>query len=134
VTNPLRRTRILLALLAAPTVLGACRGTPADIDGVTRQLASAGHKVEGFQPADAAHLGARRCQAGRIDSLDALVCEYTDEPSARSAHPRAEAWVGSAVTGIAVERGKLLLAISDRAHTDHDGRNITRIARTFRGK
>ena len=42
--------------------------------------------------------------------------------------------IGTAVTGITVERGKLVLALSDRSRADPNGRAISKIARSFNDK
>src|SRR4051812_25333621 len=89
-------------------VVTGCRGAPpTGFEGARRQMESSGRRLEGFAPAEAARLSALRCEGGRIDGIDAMLCEYPDEAAARAARPRGEAWIGGAVTGVTLEQGKL---------------------------
>jgi hypothetical protein len=124
---------ITLGLVAA----AGCHKAPppnAGLDDMHAALGSAGLKLEGFAPADGHQCASNHCLGGRIEGLDALECEYADEAAARAAKKHCEAWIAGAVTGVAIERGRVLLVLADRAHADPNGKTIHKISQTFLGK
>ena len=64
-------------------------------------------------------------------ALDALLCEYGDETAAGAGRKQAEAWVGSAVTGASLARGRVVLAVADRGRADPNGKTIHKLTQAF---
>lgn len=127
-----------LALCAVALAAG-CHRPPTDgaatLEAIVASLSSDGLKVEGFGPGDARALHAARCQSGRIEGIDATLCEYQSDTALRLGHKAADEWIGSAPTGMALEYGRgvhVLLVLADRAHADPNGRAAARIAAAFR--
>jgi hypothetical protein len=128
--------RALLLCVAALAAVG-CKKSPAGgagLDQVNESFNSAGLKVEPFVPTDAARYNASRCLSGRIEGVEALLCEYGSPETAKLGHPAGEEWIATANTGVAVESGRVMLVLADRARVDPNGRAITRITRAFQGK
>ena len=128
----MRRLFLIAALCLA--VVPACRKKAANIDGLPEELKGAGLTVEPFQPVDGTRYGAYRCSMGRVEGLEALACEYGDPATLQANKRQVESFIGNAVTGVALDRGKLVLVLSDRARTDPNGKTISRISRAFLGK
>lgn len=115
-------------LMALP---GCSRRADDDLAAARQGLESAGHRIGAFAPATGSGLAARRCEAGHIDGVDALLCEFADEEAARRARGGAATWIGGAVTGLTVTEGKLALVLADRDRTDPGGRALAKVAKDF---
>jgi hypothetical protein len=75
-----------------------------------------------------------RCQAGRIDGVEALECEYGDVSAAMAGKKHCEAWIGGATTGLAIARGRVVLVLADRSQTDRNGKVMHKISQTFKAQ
>lgn len=127
----MRRALVLLALLAA------CKKAPANdptLEQVNDSFTSAGLKLEPFSPADGARFSAQLCMAGRIEGVDAMLCQFAAPDGARAAKRTGEEWIGTAPTGVTLERGRILLLLADRAQADPNGKSIHKITQAFQGK
>lgn len=91
-----------------------------------------GRKVAEFSDIDAAPLDAKKCQAGTIDGVAALLCEYKTAEAATKGQAAAESWFGETSTALVLHREILILALSDRSHIDPNGKAISAIAKIFR--
>ncbi len=91
-----------------------------------------GRKVAEFSDIDAAPLEAKKCQAGTIDSVAALLCEYKTPEAVTKGQAAAESWFGETSTALVLRRELLILALSDRSHVDPNGKAISAIAKIFR--
>lgn len=126
----LARWLTLLLLLSLPLSDLACGKSKA-----AQTLASFqanGHEVDGFSDIDGAPLGAKKCQAGTIDQLAALLCEYVNPEAASMEQRAAEGWFGSTGTVVVMRRGEMLFAVADRSHVDPDGKAIAALSLVFR--
>jgi hypothetical protein len=135
------RATTLLAALAASSLLGlalgGCRKTAtagSNLEQINDAFNSAGLKLDPFVPSDATRFSASRCLTGRIEGVDATLCEYGSPEAAKLGHRAAEEWIGPAPTGTAIDNGRVLLALADRARIDPNGRAIHKITRVFQGK
>jgi hypothetical protein len=106
----------------------------ASSDETQAALTSAGLKVEAFKPTDPGRFSAYRCSTGKVERLDVLQCDYGDPNAARMAKRSGEAWIGAALTGVAIERGRTLLVVADRERVDPNGKIIARITKALRGQ
>jgi hypothetical protein len=124
-------TRILItsALLLAACSKPQVGATLADTEAA---LTKSGLKLSTFSPADAARFSAQRCTTGTIEGIDAALCEYGSVEAVQQGKHSAEAWIGDAVTGAALENGRHLLAVADRTRADTNGKTIHRITKAFR--
>src|SRR5215813_8303101 len=132
--------RLLWATL--PLVALACgkKSDSGHVDGTvqTDQVIKAWKKAdlnpESFAPADAASFGAAYCSQGRVQGVDAIVCEYRDDASLdRGEKSVLDHWnregVRTAITG---RSGRTLVAVVDRAGADPNGKAIDKLIRTFK--
>lgn len=120
---------VLLVVSALP----ACQRRPDDpLEAARKSLEHAGHRLGAFTPAAGSGLPARRCEAGHVDGVEALLCEFADEESARRAGSGAGGWIGTAATGLTVSEGRVALVLADRDRTDPAGRTLSKVAKSFR--
>jgi len=91
-----------------------------------------GHSVAGFNETDAGALGAKKCQAGTIDQMAALICEYGSTDAAALGQSAAETWVGEAATAVVLRRGNMLFAAADRSGNDPAGKTVSALGKVFR--
>ena len=98
---------------------------------VSQAFTAAGLQPSQFAPTDATRFNASRCYAGRIDGIDAIVCEYATPEALAVGKQAGEQWAASAPTAAVLGNGRTLLALADRARTDPNGRTIHKITRTF---
>lgn len=110
--------------------LGGCGKS--GIAGELQAFSSSGHSVSGFNETDAGALGAKKCQAGMIDQMAALICEYSSSDAAALGQNTAENWVGEAATAVVLRRGSMLFAAADRSGTDPTGKTVSALGKVFR--
>jgi hypothetical protein len=94
------------------------------------KLEAAGLKAEGLADAAGMIAGAQ-CQQGKIDGIDAAICQFPDDASAKAAEQSSLGWVGEAHSGTAVASGRALLVLADRGKTDPTGKRIDEITKAF---
>lgn len=122
---------LALGLLASVTFAACEKPAPDPLLGEMQSLETAGFKPEGFVSMDATSLKAGSCQSGSIAKLSALLCEYPSADAAAAGKEGAEAWIGSAVTGVVLTRDQYLLALSDSSSVDPNGKTIAAISDVF---
>lgn len=88
---------------------------------------------EQLRPIDPARFSAQKCVGGLVDSVDAVVCELGSAEAAQRAKKGGEAWVATAVTGVALVNGSTMLALADRTRTDPLGKSIHAVTKTYLG-
>jgi hypothetical protein len=128
---------LLLAALACAIAAGCSKKGPtggAGLDTVNESFNSAGLKLDPFVPTDAGRFSATRCMTGRIEGVDAVLCEYGSAEAAQLGRKAGEDWIAGAVTGTALQRDRTLLVLADRARADPNGKSIHKIALAFQGK
>lgn len=83
-------------------------------------------KIEptGLAPATVAF--AKDCQAGAVQSIDVLICNFATPADAKAAEDPALGWIGAA-TGAAQARGAALVVLADRKKADPNGRLINKL-------
>jgi hypothetical protein len=119
---------------AAPAAAAHVSGTP-HTDAVIDAWKGAGLKPEGFAPVQPVPYGAAYCEEGRVQGVDALICEYADDGTLdRGQQLLKDEWGREGVhTGVALRTKRTLLAVVDRGRHDPNGKTINEIAKTFRG-
>lgn len=128
VAGGIRRSLVSAALLLLSAGCSKPKGIGAELDA----LRAAGHSLGDFKDSDAAPWQAKRCQSGTVDKLAAVLCEYPSPEALALGQAAADAWIGQALTGTALRRDLLLLAIADRDRTDLNGKAMAALARSFR--
>ena len=118
------------AVLATLALLSGCGKS--GIAGELQAFTDTGHNVAGFNETDAGAMGAKKCQAGSIAQLAALVCEYSSTDAAALGQNAAETWVGEAGTAVVLRRGNMLFAAADRSGSDATGKTISALGKVFR--
>jgi hypothetical protein len=73
------------------------------------------------------------CQAGAVEQLDVLVCNFATPAEAKAAEAAGNAWVGAA-TGASQAHGAALIVIADRKKADPNGRTINRLMKLAPGE
>jgi hypothetical protein len=130
--RPLGALAFALAVVAAAPGCGKKKEGPVEV--ALGRLSDTGVKVEAFRQVDARTFAALSCRQGRVESLDAVLCDYgTPEAWARG-KKAAEDWIGSALTGTWATSDGLLLVVADRARIDPSGKTIQRVMKAFSGK
>jgi hypothetical protein len=102
------------------------------LKGEISALTGAGHTAAGFAASDPAPLRAKTCQAGTIDRLAALLCQFETADAVSGGQAGAEAWIGQAMTGVVLRREAFLLALADREQVDRNGKLLAAITRSFK--
>ena len=89
---------------------------------------------EGFAPITPVPFGAAYCEQGRVQSVDAMVCEYRDQDSlARGKTQMIEQWGREGVnTGVAFQTKLTLLGVLDRGRRDPNGKVVSQVVDAFR--
>jgi len=118
-------------LLVASLALGAGCGK-SGIEGELERFRSSGHQVAQFAETDPAALGAKKCQAGAIDQVSVLLCEYSNSDVAGQSQPAAERWGGEIGTVVILRRGPLMFTAADRNKVDPNGKTISALSKVFR--
>jgi hypothetical protein len=124
------RPLLVAAALLAGVTFGGCGNK--GIGNELHVFKEAGRAVSEFADVDGSALQAKKCQAGTIDNIAALLCEYASLEKANQGQAAAENWLGETSTGLVLRRELLLLALSDRNHTDPNGKAISAISKLFR--
>lgn len=108
-------------------------GTPRP-DQAVSAWKGAGLSPDGFQPVSPSPFGAAYCEQGRVQVIDALVCEYRDQDSlARGRTSLLQQWEKEgAHTGVALQTKLTLLGVIDRGRQDPNGKVINKVIETFR--
>ncbi|MEO6953804.1 MAG: hypothetical protein ABI321_18525 [Polyangia bacterium] len=86
---------------------------------------------EQLRPIDPTRFSAQKCVGGLVDNIDTVVCELGSAEAAQRAKKGGEAWVASAVTGVALVNGNTMLALADRTRTDPLGKSIHAVTKTY---
>jgi hypothetical protein len=125
----------------SPAAPGAAPATAAEhVDGTPHTDAAikawhgAGLNPEGFTAITPVPFGAVNCEQGRVQTVDALVCEYRDQDSlTRGKTQLLEQWGREGVnTGIAFQTKLTLLGILDRGRRDPNGKVASQVVDAFR--
>jgi hypothetical protein len=119
------RTLILTIALLAP----ACGRESKSAYQVVQAWKAAGLQPSEFNKADT-RLGGK-CQAGTVNDIDTLLCEFKDETEAKQAQEKGLEIVGD-TTGASLAKGRMLLVVADRKNSDPNGKRIKDITNTFR--
>lgn len=112
--------------------LGSAGCGKSGVAGEIARFTDAGHSVAAFATTDASALGAKECQAGTVDRISVLVCEYASSDTAGASQPAAERWAGETGTGVVLRRGKVLMGLADRNNADPTGKTISALTKLFR--
>ena len=94
----------------------------------------AGLSPEGFSTITPVPYGAAYCEQGRVQTVDALVCEYHDQDSlSRGKSAMLDQWGKEGVnTGVAFQTKLTLLGVLDRARRDPNGKVTSQVIDAFR--
>jgi hypothetical protein len=108
-------------------------GTP-HTDAVVDAWKSAGLTPEGFALIEPPPYGASYCEQGRIQGVDALLCEYGDDASLERGQKQIrDEWARAGVkTGVALRTKHTLMAVVDRERRDPNGKIINQMVSAFR--
>ena len=108
-------------------------GTP-HADSAIKAWQGAGLSPEGFAPVTPVPFGAVYCEQGRVQVIDALVCEYRDQDSlTRGKNELMEQWGREGVnTGVAFQTKLTLLGVLDRGRRDPNGKVVSQVVDAFR--
>jgi hypothetical protein len=108
-------------------------GTP-HTDAAVRAWQGAGLNPEGFAPITPVPFGAVTCEQGRVQTVDALVCEYRDQDAlAKGQAGLMDQWGREGGhTGVAYHSKLTMIAVVDRARHDPNGKIIHQVIETFR--
>ena len=108
-------------------------GTP-HTDAATKAWQGAGLSPEGFAPITPVPFGAVTCEQGRVQAVDALVCEYRDQDALnRGKTQLLEQWGREGVnTGVAFQTKLTLLGVLDRGRRDPNGKVVSQVVDAFR--
>lgn len=108
-------------------------GTP-HADAAIKAWQVAGLGPEGFASITPVPFGAVYCEQGRVQAVDALVCEYRDQDSlAHGKTQLLEQWGREGVnTGVAFQTKTTLLGVLDRGRRDPNGKVVSQVVDTFR--
>jgi len=151
-----RRSAIAIAAIACVGFAGACSkkesgagtagagpagpGAPQHVDGTPHADAAikawqgAGLSPEGFSAITPVPYGAAYCEQGRVQTVDALVCEYRDQDTlSRGKSAMLEQWGKEGVnTGVAFQTKMTLLGVLDRGRRDPNGKVTSQVIDAFR--
>jgi len=108
-------------------------GTP-HTDAAIKAWQGAGLSPEGFAPVTPVPFGAVNCDQGRVQTVDALVCEYRDQDTLnRGKTQLLEQWGREGVnTGVAFQTKLTLLGVLDRGRRDPNGKVVSQVVDAFR--
>jgi hypothetical protein len=147
------RRQLTIAAIAAVALSAACRkqeggaapsgsgpAAPQHVDGTPHTDAAikawqgAGLNPEGFAQVTPAPYGAAYCEQGRVQAIDALVCEYRDQDAlSRGKTQLLEQWGREGVnTGVAFQTKLTLLGVLDRGRRDPNGKVVSQVVDAFR--
>jgi hypothetical protein len=108
-------------------------GTP-HADAAIRAWQGAGLNPEAFTAVTPVPFGAVNCEQGKVQTVDALVCEYRDQDSlSRGKTQMLEQWGREGVnTGVAFQTKLTLLGVLDRGRLDPNGKIASQVVDAFR--
>src|SRR6186713_2712936 len=117
----------------APAAAQHVDGTP-HADAAIKAWQGAGLNPEGFAAITPVPLGAVYCEQGRVQTIDALVCEYRDQDSLnRGKSDLLQQWGREGVnTGVAFQTKLTLLGVLDRGRRDPNGKVVSQVVDAFR--
>ena len=118
---------------APPAAPQHVEGTP-HADAAIKAWQGAGLNPEGFAAITPVPLGAVTCSQGRVQTIDAMVCEYRDQESLnRGKSALLEQWGREGVnTGVAFQTKLTLLGVLDRGRRDPNGKIVSQVVDAFR--
>jgi hypothetical protein len=118
---------------AGPAAAQHVDGTP-HADAAIRAWQGAGLTPEGFAAITPVPYGAAYCEQGRVQTIDALVCEYHDQDAlGRGKAAMLEQWGKEGVnTGVAFQTKLTLLGVLDRGRRDPNGKVTSQVIDAFR--
>jgi len=123
----------VVALMALAAV--ACK-KPAEggvhLDDVQGAFGKADWKSSPFAPIDAAKFSAQKCVGSSIEGVDVVLCEFGSEEAKLRGKHAVESWVAEAVTGAALDNGRTVLGLADRARADPNGKIIHQVTKAYR--
>lgn len=90
----------------------------------------AGIKPDSFGAVKSGPLGGE-CEAGTVEGLETILCQYDDAKAAKKAEDVGFKVVGE-TTGTSMASGRVLLVVADRSNADPDGKHLNKLARVFR--
>ena len=108
-------------------------GTP-HTDAAIKAWQGAGLSPEGFAPIAPVPFGAVTCEQGRVQTVDALVCEYRDQDALnRGKTQLLEQWGREGInTAVAFQTKLTLLGVLDRGRRDPNGKVVSQVVAAFR--
>jgi hypothetical protein len=108
-------------------------GTP-HADAAIKAWQGAGLNPEGFAPITPVPLEAVYCEQGRVQGVDAMVCEYRDQDALNRGKTELLAqWGREGVnTGVAFQTKLTLLGVLDRGRRDPNGKVVSQVVDAFR--
>jgi hypothetical protein len=121
------RTRALI--VTACLFAFACGGDTKSVSQMLKVWKAAGLEPSAFQKAQT-KLGGT-CQAGTVNGVDTILCEFKDASAAKEAEPKGLEIVGE-TTGASLAKGRMLLVVADRKNADPNGKHIQQITKSFR--
>jgi hypothetical protein len=129
----MRLASITLGLLAT-VGLGACgkSNQATGVEDIKKVFAKEGWKTDALVVQDPSRFSAQKCLAGPMEGLDVVICEYGSIEAVGQGKAGTEAWVGQAVTGVALENGRTVLGIADRGRADPNGKLVHKISAAYR--
>jgi hypothetical protein len=118
---------------AGPAAAQHVEGTP-HADAAIKAWQGAGLNPEGFAAITPVPYGAAYCEQGRVQTIDALVCEYRDQDTlSRGKSAMLEQWGKEGVnTGVAFQTKTTLLGVLDRGRRDPNGKVTSQVIDAFR--
>jgi hypothetical protein len=118
---------------ASPAAAQHVDGTPHP-DAAIRAWQGAGLGPEGFAAITPVPYGASYCEQGRVQTIDALVCEYHDQDTlSRGKSQMLDQWGKEGVnTGVAFQTKLTLLGVLDRGRRDPNGKVTSQVIDAFR--
>ena len=119
--------------VAGPAAPRHVDGTP-HTDAAIRAWQGAGLNPEGFASITPVPFGAAYCEQGRVQTIDAVVCEYRDQNALNQGKTALlEQWGREGVnTGVAFQTKLTLLGVLDRGRRDPNGKVVSQVVDTFR--
>jgi len=95
-----------------------------------RPAATISTTTSAFAPDVSGKLG-NACNAGTVNGVDVVLCQFADAKAATAAESAALTWIDQA-TGAALANGEWQLVVVDRNNADPSGRTINAVAKAFR--
>jgi hypothetical protein len=132
-----------LLVLVAPGCDKKTEGTPgavappapttsqAKIKQATDALTSAGFKADAITDADPKGFSAQKCVYGKLDGLEAVLCEYGSAEAVAMGKKSATSWLGDAPTAVVLDNGLALLTVVDRTWADPNGKTLHKMTQAF---